>query len=148
MEKLDFEVLLKEHNFKQMIYSCKRKREILASGKYKGYKFYILNLGAFPTAYVEIPKTHKFYMKHYDEIDIDVHGGLTYSEDFLEISETKGIGGSWFIGWDYAHFEDYIGFEEIYPSDFRTGSKKWTTQEILQEVFYVIDQLERKEYEN
>lgn len=66
---------------KQMEYSSERKREILFEGKYRDYQFYILNLGTHPTAYVEIPKENKLYEKDYDEIDIDVHGGLTYSED-------------------------------------------------------------------
>ena len=30
--------------------------------------------------YIAIPKGHKLYGKDYDEIDISVHGGLTYAE--------------------------------------------------------------------
>ena len=45
---------------KKMVYSSKRKRELLDSGEYLGYNYYILNLGTHPTAYVEIPKNHKY----------------------------------------------------------------------------------------
>ena len=40
----------------------------------------------------------------------------------------------WFIGWDYGHYGDYLGFEERYPRLYRTGGKKWTTEEIFTEV--------------
>ena len=40
----------------------------------------------------------------------------------------------WFVGWDYAHYGDYIGFEEKLPFNLRTGGKKWTTEEIFAEV--------------
>lgn len=122
---------------KQMEYSSERKREILFEGKYRDYQFYILNLGTHPTAYVEIPKENKLYEKDYDEIDIVVHGGLTYSEDYL-----TGIKkNSWFIGWDYAHFGDYIYYQVKLPVDFSMYDKKWTTEEIFEEVKDVINQI-------
>ena len=51
--------------------------------------------------YVGLKKDHKFYNLHYDKIDVDVHGGLTYAE--------KGEDGnlSW-IGFDCAHHNDYL----------------------------------------
>lgn len=54
--------------------------------------------------YVRIPEIHPFYNLEYYEIDVDVHGGLTYS------SEEKN--GYW-IGFDCAHYNDitpcYVG---------------------------------------
>jgi len=63
--------------------------------------------------YVIIPKGHKLYEKHYDEIHdimphLDVHGGLTYSEyahNNKLIEENEG----WVIGFDTAHFSDTLG---------------------------------------
>ena len=40
----------------------------------------------------------------------------------------------YWIGWDYAHLGDYCGWLNVFDS---TG-KKWTTEEILQEVKEVI----------
>ena len=96
--------------YKQMEYSIHRKREILFEGTYLGYQFYILNLGTHPTAYVEIPETSTLYEKGYSEIDIEVHGGLTYSS--YELADIKD--NSWFIGWDYAHLGDYTGYDMRY----------------------------------
>ena len=112
--------------------------EILDRGCYRGSRFYILSFGTHPTAYVEIPKNHRFYkIKDYDNIPIICHGGLTYMSDIglKTVCTTEGK----FIGWDYAHVGDYFG--GLHPLE----GKKWTTEEILEEVTNVIDQLKRFE---
>lgn len=130
--------------YKRMVYQAQPKREVLLEGKFKNYQFYILNLGTHPTAYIEIPKESYLFEKEYNEIydmglDIDVHGGLTYSSKNLYID--KDIKKGWFIGWDYAHYGDYLGYEEMYPSELRTYEKRWTTEEIFNEVCCAIDQI-------
>lgn len=130
---------------KEMIYQKDGKVELLFKATYKGYNFYILNLGTHPTAYVNIPAGHPYYFKHYDDIDIDVHGGLTYSENFLYIDKNTKIEG-FFIGWDYAHWGDYFGYfinDEILGKG-NDKAKKWTTDEIIQECLDAIEQLESK----
>lgn len=127
---------------KEMQYQADRNIELLDSGTYKNYNYYILSLGTHPTAYIEIPKDNKIYKKDYSEIDLYVHGGLTYSRNFLWISEEKKLEG-WFIGWDYAHYGDYVGYELMFPENLRIKEeKKWTTEEILEEVKDAISQLE------
>ena len=123
--------------FKQMVYQNKGKIELLYNGIYKGYHFYILNLGSYPTAYVEIPKGNKYYQTHYDDINVNVHGGLTYSNSYLITSYNTIMENSWFIGWDYAHCNDYIDI----PIKLNADGKKWTTEEIIDDCVYVIDQL-------
>ena len=131
---------------KQMIYQSNGKIELLDNGKCMNYNYYILNLGTHPTAYVEIPKNHKYYLKNYNEIDICVHGGLTYSRNYLRLGNIE-ISNKWFIGWDYAHFNDFIGYEMNYPSEFITNRKKWTTEEIQKDVYNVCKQLHKNEVE-
>ena len=121
---------------KEMIYYKKQRCELLASGICFGYKYYVLNLGIHPTAYVEIPQDNKNYKKNYDDIDILVHGGLTYSGKCLSF-ENQTLEG-WFIGWDYAHYGDYSGALAYLGKD---NGKKWTTKEILVDVFSVCEQL-------
>lgn len=133
---------------KEMIYQETRKIELLDSGQCCNYNYYILNLGTHPTAYIEIPRNHKCYIKSYNDIDIEVHGGLTYSKEYLYISEEQKLDNSWFIGWDYAHCGDYLGYEKIFPSYLQTEDKKWTTEEIQQEVFKVCKQLEELWWDN
>ena len=131
---------------KEMVYSKERKIELLCKDNYKGFNYYILNLGTHPTAYIEIPKGHLLYGMSYGEIydkdyNIDVHGGLTYSDNHLQILEN----GNWFIGWDYAHWSDYMPFyDEISISlkKWTTELKKWTTDEIIEECKKAIEQIE------
>ena len=54
--------------------------------------------------YVEIPKENKFYQKHYDEIDIECHGGLTFSGN-LHVSDSNNS-GKYCIGFDFNHGGD------------------------------------------
>lgn len=129
---------------KEMKYQAERKKELLDSGKCMGYNYYILNLGTHPTAYIEIPKNHKYYLKDYDEINIDVHGGLTYSDNYL-IVENEKLTNTWFIGWDYAHYGDYYGYDEMLPEKIKIGGKKWTTKEIREDVYFVCKQLRKAE---
>lgn len=132
---------------KPMIYQKDRKIELLYQDNYKGYNYYILNLGTHPTAYIEIPKGHLLYEMDYNEIYdkgyyIDVHGGLTYSENKLMGIESN----NWFIGWDYAHAWDYMGYYEEMKewglhSFENNNDKKWTTEEIIEECKNAIEQI-------
>jgi hypothetical protein len=49
--------------------------------------------------YVDLPKGHPWHGEHYDDIDADVHGGLTYG---------KAEGDCWRIGFDCAHAGDFV----------------------------------------
>ena len=47
--------------------------------------------------YVKVPKDHPYYGLDYDDMHIDVHGGVTYAEHYKD--------GFW-IGFDCAHLGD------------------------------------------
>lgn len=55
--------------------------------------------------YVKIVPGNKFFQKHYDDIDVNVHGGLTFSEDVKDDSFDSP--GYW-IGFDTAHYNDNL----------------------------------------
>lgn len=117
---------------KEMIYKYTGKYEILFSGNYEGYNFYITSMaGRYPCAYIEV-KEHLNHCKIYNKIDC--HGRLTYLGNLDHI---LGNNDRWFIGWDYGHCNDYIGGS---PFNFE-DDKKWTTDEIYEEVKEVIKQL-------
>lgn len=61
--------------------------------------------------YVLIPKGHKLHGKHYDDINVNIHGGLTFSDEVDEnFAEKLGLNvsdvGSWAVGFDTAHYGD------------------------------------------
>jgi hypothetical protein len=54
---------------------------------------------------VRVPPGHPWHGKGYDEIDAEVHGGLTFAEP----DEHCGKGGpddAWWVGFDCAHHMD------------------------------------------
>lgn len=59
--------------------------------------------------YVKIPDNHIFYQKNYDDIDIDCHGGLTFSE----LSDGNDLEKGYWIGFDCAHFDDKYDTDNI-----------------------------------
>jgi hypothetical protein len=53
--------------------------------------------------YVGVPEGHPWYKKDYDDIDVDVHGGLTWSDDHVGNDAPDGL---WWVGFDTAHYND------------------------------------------
>jgi hypothetical protein len=55
--------------------------------------------------YVAVDESHPWFEQHYDNIDVVIHGGLTFSE-FVD--------GYWVVGFDTAHYMDSIA---IWPKE-------------------------------
>lgn len=123
---------------REMKYGAERICRILHKGEFKGFNFAIINYGTHPCCYVFLPEGNKYFGKTYDEIDIDCHGGLTFSEDDLIFNPLPNK--DWIIGWDYAHYNDYMGYYGELES--YEKNKKWTTEELFEEVKQVIEQLQ------
>lgn len=128
---------------KEMKYTFERRIEILEHGTCFELFYWIVSYGTHPCAYIMIPQNNKYFLKDCEEIDIDVHGGLTYSDEYLPFETKRNDNKAWYIGWDYAHYGDYMGYEEKVPKDFRNGGKKWTTEEIKREVRKVCYKIRR-----
>lgn len=58
--------------------------------------------------YVGLPKTHPFYGKPYEEIEVDVHGGLTYAAycSHYICHKTEEEDDLFWLGFDCAHCND------------------------------------------
>lgn len=130
---------------KEMIYSNDAKREWLDHGEYNGYEYVIMSLGTHPTAYVGIPGAEAnviFQEEDLEESDhINVHGGITYENSFIrDENKNEYSNGKWWIGWDYAHLYDYMP-----DNDYGQYRKKWTTEEILEDVKSVVNQIIERE---
>jgi len=59
--------------------------------------------------YVGVPKSHPFYGEMYENIPVECHGCLTYSDSSLISVESEGI---WWIGFDCAHWGDKPDFDK------------------------------------
>ena len=75
----------------------------------EGYKAVILYVGdSHHCGYIGVTKDHSLYWKHYDDIlcaDIEVHGGLTFSEDSIS-EDFPADDNLWWLGFDCAHYGD------------------------------------------
>lgn len=99
-------------------------------------------------AYIGIPKDHPFAGKIYDDIPLNVHGGLTYG-NFGNADRDKDY---YWYGWDYAHYGDAIRYAEkgkeipeleainMYKI---TGEKEWTVKEVRQELLAAIPEFKK-----
>ena len=56
--------------------------------------------------YVRVPLGHAMHGQHYDKVDVEVHGGLTFS-DIEPCTEHKD-GQGWWFGFDCAHSNDLM----------------------------------------
>lgn len=57
--------------------------------------------------YVGVPKGHPAYGKGYDDIDVHVHGGLTYADYSKDAPHLK-TENLYLLGFDYAHTGDLV----------------------------------------
>lgn len=114
---------------KEMEYKYKREMTILDSGVYHNRKYFIISLGTHPCAYVEFH--HEFEREGDLWRETPCHGSITY-DDYAYWDKNDE---TYYIGWDYAHFGDYLPYEVC--------GKRWTTKEILENVKEVIDYLNK-----
>lgn len=122
-----------------MIYREPPYTEILDEGIYKNFHYAIVSYGFYPCAYVELPKGHKYYGEDWDDIPICCHGDLTDSSErgiIFPKDNSNHRDGFW-IGWSYNHVGDY----NVVWARVGMHGKKWTTEEIFEEVKNVINQL-------
>lgn len=75
----------------------------------------VRNHGGALCGYVGVPREHPAYGKHYNEISVEVHGGLTFSGPCQERAESTGIchipgegetDAVWWHGFDCSHLGD------------------------------------------
>ncbi len=120
------------------IYGKYEKPHIVEHGVYKG-RHWCIRMFSNPCAYVskETGDSNKV-------IGEKVHGGITY-EGTLPNSENQEIMFPYcnieYWGWDYAHYGDFVS-----GSLFQQGKKdkKWTSEEIIKEIYDAIDALDKR----
>jgi len=127
---------------------------VMKTGFESGIPFIIMRGPASLTAYLGIPPGHPIIKSNYkmsdfkniglslkdvdityDNINLDVHGGLTFggNPEWLPPS-------NYWLGWDYAHSGDYA----FYDLDFSSHSRydhRWTVDEVYAEVKTAAKQL-------
>ena len=136
--KVKDDLIIEVKPARAMIYTDKTgKPRILFRDMYKGYEYIIVSYGTHPCCYIGLPSNHEYYELDYDSIDLDVHGGLTYSGRLLHLPDIDR--DKWYIGWDYAHMGDRFGNRDITDRFYKDHT--WKTKELIKECIDAIDEL-------
>ena len=78
--------------------------------------------------YVIVPKGHALYGKHYNDINVDAWGGLTFSEESSSMSYVSpNLPEGWMVGFDTCHYQDTL--------------ERWSMQRVMEETCNVADQI-------
>jgi len=106
--------------------------------------------------YVRVPPGHPFHGKHYDTLDVDVHGGLTFAE--LETCAAHADGQGYWFGFDCAHYMDVFYNPDAKPEEARSTLEihrkysispnhghYWTLPEVVAETERLAEQLQQEE---
>lgn len=93
----------------------------------EGVRLLVLRGPCSVNAYLGVPLSHPLAGFHYDDLPLDVHGGLTFSS---EGGGDSGFPEDWFwYGWDYAH----AGDRPMYDSAYGEKGKAWTPEMVYRE---------------
>jgi len=84
------------------------------------------NVGTF-NGYVAIPKEHPAWGADYDDLRIEVHGGLTFGEQGSETSENWPNRELYWYGFDTCHSGDWVSYAS------ERGGRKWTLEDVAKE---------------
>lgn len=84
-----------------------KKYKIEKDFYYKNYRCLIIAQDSgFRCGYIKIPKNNILYNKKYQNIDINIHGGLTYSSFNYKGYPIKTKNKTYWIGFDCHHADD------------------------------------------
>ena len=111
---------------------------IYEDGYENGVRYLIMRGPAALCAYVGVPSDHPLSGRDYDDIPLEVHGGLTYASQGKDPWPT----GWFWYGWDYAHAGDVSFYDldlaakrpDLYTM--QSNDKAWTLKEVKSEIWY------------
>jgi hypothetical protein len=107
---------------------------ILERGYENGVRYLIVRGPLSLCVYVGVPEGHPLTGKDYNDLPLNVHGGLTFAG--------KGDGyfrpaGMYWYGWDYGHSGDvsFYDLDSEMPRLSSAGDKRWTVEDLKGEIW-------------
>jgi hypothetical protein len=83
-----------------------RPDDVLAKGEHLGLQWVVVNNGmGYRCGYVRVPLGHPWHGKSHNDLNVEVHGGLTFAEADVPC-DAPGADTDWWLGFDCAHAFD------------------------------------------
>jgi hypothetical protein len=83
-----------------------RPENVLAKGEHLGFQWVIVhNDMGYRCGYVRVPLGHSWHGKDYNDLNVEVHGGLSFAEADVPC-DAPGADTDWWLGFDCAHAFD------------------------------------------
>jgi len=102
--------------------------EVLLEFTESGFECAITHNGTgYRCGYIKVEPGHPWFGQHYDAVDADVHGGLTFSEADVPC-DAEGEDQDWWLGFDCAHSMDAADPSLCTPMDFIFASRYGTVR--------------------
>ena len=77
--------------------------DVLAEGEHQGYQWVVVNNGSgYRCGYVRVPPGHPWHGKDDMDLNLDVHGGITFGQADVPC-DAAGPDDAWWVGFDCAH---------------------------------------------
>ncbi len=149
-----------QSEIKEMTYSTKNQSILYLEVNDDDTAICIIDRGGWPCSYIKMPED--IYQNHvestnwdgnYDDIDVWVHGGVTFGEycklklrsenDFDKFEIDKRMPEGYWLGWDYAHAGDYY-YSGLPDSVFAFDpdiEKKYSIKELIEEAHEALKEL-------
>jgi len=101
--------------------------------------------------YIKVGLTHPWYGREYDAVDVDVHGGLTFSKADVPC-DAEGDDQDWWLGFDCGHFGDacdrslmHVGDPRAFDRCGTVRSTEYVREQLVSLVAQAIDAVESSE---
>jgi len=100
--------------------------------------------------YVAVPKGHPAYEKQRDDIEVSIHGGLTYGGKCHDLICHGGKDDVYWVGFDCGHYEDIIPSMDKYMDNMPSFLKEddrhyWNLEDVITETTLLAKQLKELE---
>ena len=83
-----------------------RPDDVLAEGEHLGFQWVVVNNGmGYRCGYVRVPLGHPWHGTDYNDLNVEVHGGLSFAKADVPC-DAPGADTDWWIGFDCAHAFD------------------------------------------
>ncbi len=95
----------------------RRPADVLSEGEHEGFEWVVVanRESGFRCGYVRVPLGHPWHGKEDEDLNCDVHGGITFAEED-EPCDGEREDNAWWLGFDCGHCGDGIDLAIMTPN--------------------------------